>query len=98
MPGMIDALQVAVIDKARPFFGICVGMQLMATRGLEFGETAGLDWVSGDVTAIEPDEPDLKIPHMGWNTLEKVNDHTLLEGIAAWPARAPCLFRATPFT
>ncbi len=65
----------------RPFLGICVGMQLMATRGLEFGETPGLGWIEGEVKAIEPADRSLKIPHMGWNTLTVVNDHPLLAGI-----------------
>ena len=68
-PGMLAALEAAVIENARPFLGICVGMQLMATRGLEHGETPGFDWIAGDVVAIEPSSPELKIPHMGWNDL-----------------------------
>ena len=79
--GMVDALQDAVVHKGRPFLGICVGMQLMATRGLEFGETAGLGWIEGDVVAIEPQEASLKIPHMGWNTLDVARPHALLEGL-----------------
>ena len=59
-------------EKGRPFLGICVGAQLMAERGLEFGITPGLGWIKGDVTAIEPNDPALKIPHMGWNTLDDV--------------------------
>ena len=81
VPGMIEALQDAVIDKGRTFLGICVGMQLMATRGLEFGETAGLGWLEGDVAAITPADTALKIPHMGWNTLTQCSDHKLLDGI-----------------
>ncbi len=80
--GMLDVLQGAVIERQRPFLGICVGMQLMATRGLEFGKTPGFDWITGDVSAIEPSDPSLKIPHMGWNTLQLINQHDLLEGIA----------------
>lgn len=80
--GMRDALEKAVREDARPFLGICVGMQLMATRGLEFEVSDGLDWISGEVRAIEPSDPDLKIPHMGWNTLEVVNAHPLLDDIA----------------
>jgi len=79
--GMMEALTEAVIDKARPFLGICVGMQLMATRGLEHGTTDGFDWIGGEVRAIEPDDPKLKIPHMGWNTLNVINPHPLLDGI-----------------
>lgn len=81
VPGMIETLNEAVIERAQPFFGICVGMQLMATRGLEFGTTPGLGWIGGEVDAIRPADPDLKIPHMGWNTLAVVNPHPVLEGI-----------------
>jgi glutamine amidotransferase len=81
--GLMAALQAAVIEKARPFLGICVGMQLMATRGLEHGETPGFDWIAGDVVAIEPSSPELKIPHMGWNELNILaTDHPVLEGLA----------------
>jgi glutamine amidotransferase len=83
--GMRDALETAVTRQARPFLGICVGMQLMATRGLEFEVTDGLDWIAGEVRAIEPADPSLKIPHMGWNTLNVVNAHALLEGIKTGP-------------
>jgi glutamine amidotransferase len=83
--GMMDALDEAVRSKGRPFLGICVGMQLMATRGLEHGEWPGFGWIGGEVRAIEPDDPALKIPHMGWNTLEVINPHPLLEGIATGP-------------
>lgn len=68
-PGLEDALNEAVREKGRPFLGICVGMQLVASRGLEFGETKGLGWIAGDVRRIEPADPTVKIPHMGWNTL-----------------------------
>ena len=85
VPGMRDALEVAVIQNGRPFLGICVGMQLMATRGLEYGETPGLGWIEGDVKALEPRDPSLKIPHMGWNTLTVINDHPLLDGIRTGP-------------
>jgi glutamine amidotransferase len=79
--GMVDALNEAVLQKATPFLGICVGMQLMATRGLEHGETAGLNWIEGDVAAITPHDQGLKIPHMGWNSLDIVNPHPLLAGL-----------------
>lgn len=75
--GVIEAMTEAVRRKGRPFLGICVGMQLLATRGLEFGETAGLDWVPGDVKKLEPADPAIKIPHMGWNALVEVADHPL---------------------
>ncbi len=80
--GMLDAITNVVRAKTRPFLGICVGMQLMADRGLEFGETEGFGWISGEVSAIVLDDPDLKIPHMGWNTLEQLRPHPLLDGIA----------------
>jgi glutamine amidotransferase len=79
--GMREALFHAVEQRGVPFLGICVGMQLMATRGLEHAVTPGFDWISGDVVAIEPDDPSLKIPHMGWNVLETVTDHPILAGI-----------------
>lgn len=79
--GMMEALLTAVKEKERPFLGICVGMQLMADRGLEHGETAGFGWIPGEVRQIEPNDPDLKIPHMGWNTLDVINPHPLLDGI-----------------
>jgi glutamine amidotransferase len=81
--GMVDALAEAVRRRGRPFLGICVGMQLMATRGLEFGSTPGLDWIAGEVAAMTPDDPALKIPHMGWNNLLPRGDHALLAGIPA---------------
>jgi imidazole glycerol-phosphate synthase subunit HisH len=81
VPGMIDALEESVRAKARPFLGICVGAQLMAERGLEFKITPGLGWLKGDVKAIKPSDPDLKVPHMGWNTLTVIRAHPLLAGI-----------------
>jgi glutamine amidotransferase len=79
--GMREALQERVIAKGTPFLGICVGMQLMATRGLEHNVTQGLGWIAGDVVRIEPSDPNLKIPHMGWNTLDVVSSHPVLNGI-----------------
>ncbi|HMM15486.1 MAG TPA: imidazole glycerol phosphate synthase subunit HisH [Parvibaculum sp.] len=79
--GMFDALDMAVRRSARPFLGICVGMQLMATRGLEHGVHNGLGWIAGDVALMKPLDPALKIPHMGWNTLSVLRPHPLLEGI-----------------
>ncbi len=83
VPGMVDALQREVIERGKPFLGICVGMQLMATRGVEYGIHAGLDWIAGDVVRIEPKDKKLKIPHMGWNELLELRPHPLLEGIQA---------------
>jgi len=82
VPGMVDALQRAVIEQGKPFLGICVGMQLMATRGVEYGIHAGLNWLQGDVVRIDPGKDHLKIPHMGWNELDALKPHALLEGIA----------------
>ncbi|BAQ15772.1 imidazole glycerol phosphate synthase subunit HisH [Methyloceanibacter caenitepidi] len=85
VPGMIEALDEAVGERGAPFLGICVGLQLMATRGLEHGVTPGLDWIGGEVRAIEPDDVTLKIPHMGWNTLDLDREHALFEGIPTGP-------------
>ena len=79
--GMVEAMTEAVLQKGQPFFGICVGMQLLASRGLEHEVTPGLDWIAGDVVAIQPKSPDLKIPHMGWNTLAQRRAHPLLTNI-----------------
>jgi glutamine amidotransferase len=79
LDGMVDAMTQAVRGKARPFFGICVGMQLMATQGKEHVTTPGLDWISGDVEKIAPRDESLKIPHMGWNTLDMLHEHPVLE-------------------
>ncbi len=81
VPGMIEALTDAVRRRGAPFLGICVGMQLLASRGLEHEITAGLDWIAGDVAPIEPADTSLKIPHMGWNTLAPRQSHPLLAGI-----------------
>ena len=78
--GLVEAMAEAVKDRGAPFLGVCVGMQLLATRGLEFGETPGLDWIEGDVVRMEPANPALKVPHMGWNALEARRDHPLLNG------------------
>ena len=82
VPGMVEVLQERVLKEGVPFFGICVGMQLMATRGLEKATTDGLGWVAGDVVAMTPDDPSLKIPQIGWNTLTAHAPHPLLEDIA----------------
>jgi glutamine amidotransferase len=85
VPGMVEALETAVRRRGKPFLGICVGMQLMASRGLEYVTSRGLDWVPGDVVLLEPDDASLKIPHMGWNTLSTHRDHALLSGIPTGP-------------
>jgi glutamine amidotransferase len=79
--GMTAALEEAVRKKGRPFFGICVGMQLLAERGLEYEVTEGLGWIAGEVDRIAPSDASLKIPHMGWNTLNVVRPHPLLDGL-----------------
>jgi glutamine amidotransferase len=84
--GMVDALEDVVHRRGRPFLGICVGMQLMSERGLEYEIVDGLGWVSGEVDRIEPADPSLKIPHMGWNTLNTRRGHPILAGIPTGPA------------
>jgi glutamine amidotransferase len=84
--GMIAALDEAVHRKGRPFFGICVGMQLLAERGREYEVTEGLGWIAGEVDRITPADPHLKIPHMGWNTLNVARPHKLIEGLELGPA------------
>ena len=85
VPGMREALETSVRQKGRPFLGICVGMQLLADRGLEHVTTEGLGWIAGEVRLLEPSDPGLKIPHMGWNTLIAGRPHPLLNGIATGP-------------
>ena len=80
--GMIEALDEVVRRRGRPFLGICVGMQLMGSRGLEYEVTQGLGWIGGDVAVIRPSDPTLKIPHMGWNTLQPRRSHPVLANIA----------------
>ncbi len=79
--GLSEALSEAVHQKARPFLGICVGMQLLATKGMELGETAGLGWFDGTVERIQPNDKALKVPHMGWNTLDLQREHPLLKDV-----------------
>lgn len=79
--GMIGALEDSVIKRGQPFFGICVGMQLMAEHGREYEVTPGLGWIKGEVDRIAPADPALKIPHMGWNTLDTRKTHPLLAGM-----------------
>src|SRR6185437_10696757 len=80
-PGVIAAMEEAVRGRGAPFLGICVGMQLLASRGLEFGETPGLDWIEGDVRRLESGDPAIKIPHMGWNGLTGVAHQPVFDGL-----------------
>lgn len=84
--GMRAVMEEAVLRKGRPFLGICVGMQLLASRGLEHTVTNGLGWIPGEVRVLEPKDSALKIPHMGWNTLDVGRPHALLDSIATGPA------------
>ncbi len=81
--GIYDAMVEAVEQKGRPFLGICVGMQLMASKGHEYVETDGLGWVAGDVVQIEPSDRALKVPHMGWNDLILNSDHPVFSGVSS---------------
>jgi glutamine amidotransferase len=85
VPGMHAAIDEAVIASGRPFLGICVGMQLMSTRGLEKTVTPGFGWIKGDVTLMTPSDPALRIPQIGWNTLDVRRDHKLFAGIPTGP-------------
>lgn len=79
--GVYDAMNEAVHGRGAPFLGICVGHQLLATEGLEFGVTPGLDWIGGQVKKLEPGDPALTIPHMGWNAVAFARDHVLFKGV-----------------
>ncbi len=81
VPGMVEALNESVLRGGKPILGICVGMQLMATAGREFGVHNGLNWIGGEVIAMQPADPMLKIPHMGWNEIEMVQNHPLFAGL-----------------
>jgi glutamine amidotransferase len=81
-PGLVEGMTEAVRTRGAPFLGVCVGMQLLASRGLEFGETAGLDWIAGEVRRLAPGDPAAKVPHMGWNALADVRDLPVLSGLA----------------
>ncbi|MFZ5752022.1 MAG: imidazole glycerol phosphate synthase subunit HisH [Pseudomonadota bacterium] len=79
--GLYEAIREAVIDRGRPFLGICIGMQMLATRGLEYRPTDGFGWIAGEVVPIRPADPGLKVPHMGWNDLVVDHPHPVLDGI-----------------
>ncbi len=79
--GIFEAIEEVVIRKQRPFMGICIGMQMLATRGLEYEETPGFDWIAGTVEKITPIDPGLRVPHMGWNALNIENQHPLFDGV-----------------
>jgi glutamine amidotransferase len=83
--GMLEAIDEAIEERAVPFLGICVGMQLLATRGIEHAITDGLDRIAGEVVPVVPNDPSLKVPHMGWNTLSANAPHRLLDGIRLGP-------------
>lgn len=85
VPGMHDAIEQVVKVGGRPFFGICVGMQLMSSRGLEKTVTRGFDWIAGDVVEMKPDDASLRIPQIGWNTIDLAHDHALFNGIKTGP-------------
>ncbi|MEL6119782.1 MAG: imidazole glycerol phosphate synthase subunit HisH [Pseudomonadota bacterium] len=80
--GVFEAMDEAVKTGGRPFMGICIGMQMLASRGLEYEETPGFDWISGEVRALEPSDPSLKVPHMGWNDLVIDAAHPVLDGVS----------------
>jgi len=79
--GLFEAVREAVEIKARPFLGICIGMQMMASVGREYEDTDGFDWVGGEVVPIAPTDPTLKVPHMGWNDLVIDSPHPVLDGV-----------------
>ena len=83
MGGLAEAIDEAVTKGGKPFLGICVGMQMLATTGHEYEETAGFDWIGGDIVKISPADESLKVPHMGWNDLVIDNPHPVLDGIAS---------------
>ena len=86
VPGLVEALEERVLVGAAPFLGICVGMQLLADRGVEHGVTNGLGWIAGEVRVIEPADATIKVPHMGWNDVEPMRHHAGAELIEAGEA------------
>jgi glutamine amidotransferase len=98
-PGLVEAMTEAVKGRGAPFLGVCVGLQLLATRGLEFGQTPGLDWIPGEVRRLEPSDHALKVPHMGWNALRLQNAHPILgaaEGAHMYFTHSYALHAANP--
>ena len=83
VPGLFEAIEERVIRGGAPFLGICVGQQMLGSVGSEFGDTPGFGWIPGEVVRIAPDDPALKIPHMGWNALANLRPHPVLDGISA---------------
>ncbi len=81
LEGLGEAIIEAVEDKGRPFLGICVGMQMLATVGHEYRETTGFGWIDGEISRIQPSDPSMKVPHMGWNDLVIDHPHPVLDGI-----------------
>ena len=81
--GLFEAIEEAVVTGGKPFMGICIGMQMMASRGLEYSETPGFDWIGGDVVHIAPSDTSLKVPHMGWNDLVIASDHPVFDGVSS---------------
>jgi glutamine amidotransferase len=81
IPGMVNVLTELVINRGKPFLGICVGMQMLASTGREHGDHKGLGWIPGEVVPITPSDPSLKIPHMGWNELRQARPHALLDNL-----------------
>ncbi len=90
--GMDEALDEAVRKRGAPFLGICIGMQLLATEGVEHEGARGLDWIPGKVVRVEPADKTLKVPHMGWNTLIAARDHALLHGVPLGPSGLHAFF------
>ena len=91
VPGMVEALNESVIQDGKPFLGICVGMQLMATVGREFGVHNGLNWIGGEVVTMQPSDPTLKIPHMGWNEIEPFRTILCLRAWTPTPMPISCI-------
>jgi len=90
--GVFEAIDEVVITAGKPFMGICIGMQMMATRGMEYTETPGFDWIGGSIEPISPTDKALKVPHMGWNDLQLDRAHPVFDGIIHRAARLFCAF------